>query len=167
MEYAADAEAEKQLSDRKQQMAQFLDEKDLLMFHGIDGFETEKMEITNSKLADAKERRLAAQAAYETMLNTDRSSADTFASLPEIADHAQLKDLRIALTQARRKLYELQRLYGPKHQKVLAAGAEIKAIEAQSEVLFAELKERITKNIRKRGLKSNGIRFYCTNRPVR
>ncbi|CAM3953521.1 Tyrosine-protein kinase wzc [Vibrio aerogenes CECT 7868] len=143
----------KQLTDKKQQLKQFLDDKGLLMFHGIDGLENEKMGLITNKLSDAKERRLAAQAAYETMLNTDSSSVSTFASLPEIADHAQLQDLRAALTQAKRKLYELQRLYGPKHQKVLAASAEIQAIESQSRALFAELKERITKKYQEAKIK--------------
>ncbi|EJX1090262.1 polysaccharide biosynthesis tyrosine autokinase [Vibrio vulnificus] len=139
------AELREQVAAKKKEMERFLDKEGLLTFRGIDGFETEELGITTNKLADAKERRLAAQAQYEIVLNNIDAPLDDIAAIPEISSHPQLQDLRIAMIQAKRKLYDLQNKYGPKHNKVLEAKAQIQAIEGQTKNLLNELKDGLYK----------------------
>ncbi len=70
-------------------------------------------------------------------------SLDNIISLPTISNHAQIQDLRIAMIQAQRSLYELQKSYGPKHAKILEAQAQVKAIQDQMGVVLSELKKGI------------------------
>ncbi|WP_438469151.1 GumC family protein [Vibrio vulnificus] len=139
------AELREQVAAKKKEMEHFLDKEGLLTFRGIDGFETEELGITTNKLADAKERRLAAQAQYEIVLNNIDAPLEDIAAIPEISSHPQLQDLRIALIQAKRKLFDLQNKYGPKHNKVLEAKAQIQAIEGQTKNLLNELKDGLYK----------------------
>ncbi len=141
------AELREQVSAKKKEMERFLDKEGLLTFRGIDGFETEELGITTNKLADAKERRLAAQAQYEIVLNNIDAPLDDIAAIPEISSHPQLQDLRIAMIQAKRKLYDLQNKYGPKHNKVLEAKAQIQAIEGQTKNLLNEVKRWLVQTV--------------------
>ncbi|MHC6529034.1 GumC family protein [Vibrio proteolyticus] len=138
-------ELKAQVDAKKKEMADYLNQQGLLTFRGIDGFETENLGITTNKYADAKERRLAAQADYETMLKIANGPIENLASLPEISGHAQLQDLRIALIQAQRSLSDLSRRYGPKHNKIQEAQAQIDAIKKQTYLLLNELKQGLQK----------------------
>ncbi|MDN3683521.1 hypothetical protein QW180_02620 [Vibrio sinaloensis] len=60
------------------------------------------------------------------------SSLEDVASVPEISNHPQLQDLRNSLVQAKRKLSNLQNKYGPKHNAIIEAKAEIEAVESQT-----------------------------------
>ncbi|ELS8948305.1 GumC family protein [Vibrio fluvialis] len=134
-----------QIAAKKQEMEQFLDKEGLLTFRGIDGYETEELGIVTNKLADAKERRLASQAQYEIVARNLNAPIEDIASMPEVSAHPQMQDLRIALIQAKRNLADLELRYGPKHNKVLEAKAQIHAIEAQTRSLLQELKEGLLK----------------------
>ncbi|MFB9215054.1 GumC family protein [Vibrio sinaloensis] len=138
-------EIRKQVDEKKAQIQKFLKEEGLLTFRGIDGFETEQLSITTSKLADAKERRLDAQAKYEVVMRNMNSSLEDVASVPEISNHPQLQDLRNSLVQAKRKLSNLQNKYGPKHNAIIEAKAEIEAVESQTKVLLDELSSGLKK----------------------
>ncbi|MFA0421832.1 exopolysaccharide transport family protein [Vibrio sp. 10N.222.54.A1] len=129
-----------QISQQKKEIDAFLQSEGLLTFRGVDGFETEELGIITNKLADAKERRLAAQANYELVSQYMKGDTGTLTSLPDFSSHPQLQDLRIALIQAKRKLSDLNRRYGPKHLKVLEANAEIEVIHKQTVRLLDELK---------------------------
>ncbi|MCW8347120.1 exopolysaccharide transport family protein [Vibrio sp. ZSDZ65] len=129
-----------QIRQQKQEIDAFLQSEGLLTFRGVDGFETEELGIITNKLADAKERRLAAQANYELVNKYMKGNTADLTSLPDFSSHPQLQDLRIALIQAKRKLSDLNRRYGPKYIKVLEANAEIEVIQKQTVQLLDELK---------------------------
>lgn len=134
-----------QVTAKKKEMERFLDKNGLLTFRGIDGYETEELGIVTNKLADAKERRLASQAQYEIVARNMDAPIEDIASMPEVSGHPQMQDLRIALIQAKRHLADLGLRYGPKHNKVLEAKAQIQAIEDQTRLLLQELKEGLLK----------------------
>lgn len=138
-------EVRKQVNEKKDEIQNYLQQEGLLTFRGIDGFETEQLSITTNKLADAKERRLDAQAKYEVVMRNMNSSLEDIAAIPEISSHPQLQDLRIALIQARRNLSNLQNKYGPKHNAIIEANAEIEAVKGQTKVLLKELSSGLKK----------------------
>ncbi|MDY0921072.1 GumC family protein [Leclercia sp. CFBP8987] len=129
------------LQQLKQQMIQqktalddYLAKAGLLTFRGVDGFETEQMGIVTNRLANATERRVAAESIY----NEVRSGGGRAISLPSISNHAQIQDLRIALIQANSELSQLEKSYGPQHDKVIQARARISAIQAQTAMTLRE-----------------------------
>lgn len=132
-------ELQKQIAEQKQAIDNYLKNEGLLTFRGVDGFETEQLSIVTNRLADATQRRVAAESQYnEVRQNAGKSLSDVI-SLPAISNHAQIQDLRIALIQAQRSLYELRKSYGPKHTKILEAQAQVQAIQDQTYSVLREL----------------------------
>lgn len=138
-------ELKEKITQQKSDIDSFLKENGLLTYQGIDGFETEQLALVNDRLATAKEKRIAAKASYNTVSEALGFPLDDVATLPSISNHAQLQDLRIALIQAKRNLFDLQEKYGPKHTLIIEAKAQIHAIELQTTSLLKELKTGLYK----------------------
>lgn len=134
-------EVQKEIAKQKTEIDNFLTKEGLLTFRGIDGFETEQLSIVTNRLADATQRRIAAESLYKEISAGEGASLDNVISLPMISNHAQIQDLRIALIQAQRSLYELRKLYGVKHTKIQEAQAQVTAIHDQMGIVLSELKK--------------------------
>ncbi|WP_226066832.1 polysaccharide biosynthesis tyrosine autokinase [Dickeya zeae] len=118
---------------------QFLKREGLLTFRGVDGFETEQLGLVTTKLADATQRRITAETNYNSVRLNAGKPLENIISLPDISTHAQIQDLRIALIQAKRSLYDLRKRYGAKHTRILEAEAQVQAIEEQTRTVLLEL----------------------------
>ncbi|MBX9445919.1 GumC family protein [Dickeya chrysanthemi] len=134
-----------QVVDQQAAIDQFLKREGLLTFRGVDGFETEQLGIVTTKLADATQRRIAAETNYNSVRLNAGKPLENVISLPDISNHAQIQDLRIALIQARRSLYDLRKRYGMKHTKILEAEAQVQAIEEQTRTVLLELESGLNK----------------------
>ncbi|WP_183269654.1 polysaccharide biosynthesis tyrosine autokinase [Buttiauxella sp. A111] len=132
-------ELQKQIAEQKLAIDDYLKNQGLLTFRGVDGFETEQLSIVTNRLADATQRRVAAQSLYNEVRQRPGRSLDNVISLPVISDHAQIQHLRLALIQARSNLYELRKSYGPKHIKIQEAQAQVQAIQDQTNSVLREL----------------------------
>ncbi|WMY76110.1 polysaccharide biosynthesis tyrosine autokinase [Buttiauxella selenatireducens] len=132
-------ELQKQIAEQKLAIDDYLKNQGLLTFRGVDGFETEQLSIVTNRLADATQRRVAAQSLYNEVRQRPGRSLDNVISLPVISDHAQIQHLRLALIQARSHLYELRKSYGPKHIKIQEAQAQVQAIQDQTNSVLREL----------------------------
>ena len=132
-------EIQKSIAKQKEEMDSYLKNSGLLTFRGIDGFETEQLSILTNRLADATQRRVAAESVYNEVNSRGKSSGDII-SLPSVSDHAQIQDLRIALIQAQRTLSELRKVYGPKSANILKAEADVQSIQNQTGRVLGELK---------------------------
>ncbi|MEX9231513.1 GumC family protein [Citrobacter cronae] len=133
-------EIQKSIAKQKEEMDSYLKNAGLLTFRGIDGFETEQLSIVTNRLADATQRRVAAESVYNEV-NSGGRSVESVISLPSVSNHAQIQDLRIALIQAQRTLSELRKVYGPKNPAILKAEADVKSIQSQTVRVLGELKE--------------------------
>jgi len=132
-------ELQKQITEQKLAIDAYLKKEGLLTFRGVDGFETEQLGIVTNRLADATQRRIAAASLYNEVRQNAGKSLENVISLPAISSHAQIQDLRIALIQAKRTLYELRKSYGPKHAKIQEAQAQVQAIQDQTYLVLGEL----------------------------
>lgn len=132
-------EIQKSIAKQKEEMDSYLKNSGLLTFRGIDGFETEQLSIVTNRLADATQRRVAAESVYNEVNSRGKSSGDII-SLPSVSDHAQIQDLGIALIQAQRTLSELRKVYGPKSANILKAEADVQSIQNQTGRVLGELK---------------------------
>lgn len=139
------AELKEKITQQKADIDKFLKDSGLITYQGIDGFETEQLALVNDRLATAKERRITAKASYNTISEALGYSLEDVATLPSISNHAQLQDLRIALIQAKRNLFDLQEKYGQKNPLIIEANAQIHAIELQTTSLLKELKTGLYK----------------------
>ncbi|MGF1805278.1 exopolysaccharide transport family protein [Aliivibrio sifiae] len=139
------AELKEKITQQKSAIDTYLSDNGLLTYQGVDGFETEQLALVNDRLATAKEKRITAKASYNTISEALGYPLEDVATLPSISNHAQLQDLRIALIQAKRSLFDLQKKYGPKNPLILEANAQIEAIKLQTTSLLKELKTGLYK----------------------
>lgn len=131
---------QQQMVVQKAAIDDYLKKENMLTFRGVDGYETEELGIITNRLADATQRRIAAQSQYDEVQKAlAKHSPEDIISLPDFSGHAQIQDLRIALTQTRRNLAELRKRYGPKHDKILEAQAQVGAVNAQIGLVISEL----------------------------
>ena len=129
-----------QMDAQKAEIDAYLKKEGLLTFRGVDGYETEQLGIVTNRLADATQRRIAAQSQYDLVQQAlAKHSLDDIISIPDFSGHAQIQDLRIALTQTTRNLSELRKRYGPRHEKILEAQAEVGAVNRQIGQVLGEL----------------------------
>ncbi|WP_375752415.1 GumC family protein [Vibrio sp. HN007] len=138
-------ELKEQILEKQREIQKLLKEENMLTFNGVDGYETEQLALLTRSYAEAKAKKISAAAEYNEAMTYRGSSLEEIITLPMFADNAQLKDLRSSLTQSKRDLYELEKRYGPKHQKIQQANSQIKAINEQTEQLFEELMETVQK----------------------
>jgi len=131
-------ELQQQIVKQKAALDAYLAKEGLLTFRGVDGFETEQMGIVTNRLADATQRRVAAESLYNEVRQGAGRSGGSVISLPSVSNHAQIQDLRIALIQANSALYELRKSYGPQHEKILQAQERIRAIQDQTGMALRE-----------------------------
>lgn len=89
-------ELQKQIAVQKQAIDEYLNKEGLLTFRGVDGFETEQLGIVTNRLADATQRRVAAESLYNEVRRGAGKSLEDVISLPVISDHAQIQDLSMA-----------------------------------------------------------------------
>ncbi|EKS7793646.1 polysaccharide biosynthesis tyrosine autokinase [Edwardsiella piscicida] len=138
-------EVRAQVDAQKAQIEAYLKQQGILTFRGVDGFQTEELGIVTNRLADATQRRIAAQAQYDEVRQAVAGSLENALSVPAIADHAQIQDLRIALIQTERSLYELRKRYGPDHLQIrqAQAQAQVAAVQSQLHQVLTELVEGI------------------------
>ncbi|WP_231625943.1 GumC family protein [Kluyvera genomosp. 1] len=131
---------QQQMVAQKAAIDDYLKKENMLTFRGVDGYETEELGIITNRLADATQRRIAAQSQYDEVQKAlAKHSPEDIISLPDFSGHAQIQDLRIALIQTRRNLAELRKRYGPKHDKILEAQAQVGAVNAQIGQVLSEL----------------------------
>ncbi|WP_244556469.1 GumC family protein [Enterovibrio nigricans] len=119
-------------------LTDFLRQEGLIELDDID--ELAGTELTNLtiRVSEAKERRVAAEAIY-SLLQSSGSSAASLLSVPEISNHPQVRDVKSAEIDAERKVSELAKRYGPKHDKMIQARAQLDAVRARSRAVIREL----------------------------
>lgn len=94
----------------------------------------ELQELTKSYLA-AKKRRFEAEtvALFVNQSESNNLNFDTLLSLPEISNNESIKTIRKLKIEAEKRVYELSFRYGKKHPKLIAAKAELAAVERNLE----------------------------------
>ncbi|KXF80019.1 GumC family protein [Enterovibrio coralii] len=127
-------------------LTNFLKQEGLIELSDID--ELAGTELTNLtiRVSEAKERRVAAEAIY-SLLQTSGGSPASLLSVPEISNHPQVRDVKSAEIDAERKVSELAKRYGPKHDKMIQARAQLDAVRARARSVIRELARGIEKEM--------------------
>lgn len=135
---------------QKAEIQQLLKTEGLLTFKGIDGFQTEQLDIQMSKVADSQEDTIYSKARYDSINDALKSSSTTniyenIISSQSISQNAQIQDLRNDLINAKTKLAKLQKRYGPKYPEVIEAQSQLSIVNNQIRLVLLELKKGIFK----------------------
>ncbi len=116
---------------------EFLTRENLLDTGNIDDLVNSELSGLTRQLAEARDRRMAAEALIAVA--GSNASLSRLSSLPEINAHPQIRDIRQAQIAAEQKVNELSERYGPKHDKMIQAQAELQAVKSRGYQVVREL----------------------------
>ncbi|MCV6039255.1 hypothetical protein OFP00_39865, partial [Escherichia coli] len=64
---------------------------------------------------------------------------DSLLSIDEFANQAQIRDLKLSEAQAAKNVSELAQRYGPKHDRMVQAKAQLASIQERTQQLIREI----------------------------
>lgn len=114
--------SEKKLSD-------FYEREQVVDLDGVVGLASEELQGLSEQLLQAENRLKQNEIIYEQVQNY-RGDLVELAKLPEVQNHPSIQNVKQSELQAESKVSELSKVYGPKHQKMISAQAELASVQA-------------------------------------
>ncbi|MDD9174985.1 polysaccharide biosynthesis tyrosine autokinase [Aliivibrio sp. S2TY2] len=139
------SELKQNLNNSEQTLLQFLQQQKLIDNSGIEALTSSELSSLTTRIAEATDKRIEAQALYNALNNNKGSSSIGANSL--ISNHPQIRDIRLAESNAEKEVSELSKRYGPKHDKMIQANAQLQSIQSRIKVLTAKLVSGIKKEL--------------------
>ena len=115
-----------ELSERK--LAEFYEREQLVDLDGAAGLAAEELQGLSEQLLVAENRLKQTQIIFEQVQNFNGDPAE-LADMPAVQNHPSIQNVKKAELLAESKVSELSKVYGPKHQKMIAAQAELSSIK--------------------------------------
>ncbi|WP_028023174.1 GumC family protein [Enterovibrio calviensis] len=127
-------------------LTQYLKDEGLIELNNINELAGTELTSLTIRVAEAKERRVAAESLYSLMQGSGAGSA-ALLSVPEISNHPQVRDVKNAEIDAERNVSELSKRYGEKHDKMIQARARLSAVRNRANSVIGELARGIEKEL--------------------
>ncbi|WP_325891528.1 GumC family protein [Grimontia sp. NTOU-MAR1] len=125
-------------------LTNFLKEEQLIELDDIDQLAGSELTNLSIRVNEARERRVAAQSLFDQLKNNASGSLMT---VPEISNHPQVRDVKNAETDAERRVSELAKRYGPKHDKMIQAQAQLDSVRERMYSVINNLAQGIEKEL--------------------
>ncbi|BDU40573.1 GumC family protein [Vibrio nigripulchritudo] len=151
-------ELQLQLQASELKLAQFMEREGLVDAAGIDSLATTELTNLTNQLSEARDRRLAAESLYSVLQKNRDADLSSLYAIKQVSNHPQIRDIRSNEVDAEKRVFELSKRYGPKHDKMIRAQAELKALQNRSTKILKQLVVGIEKELstaleQERGLK--------------
>ncbi|MFH0289420.1 GumC family protein [Vibrio owensii] len=130
---------EERLRASEKALQDFLMQEGLIDINGIDDIYANELEELNRKLNAAVNKRIEAQTLIELLKRKSSQDLDSLLSIDEFANQAQIRDLKLSEAQAAKNVSELSQRYGPKHDRMIQAKAQLASIQARTQRLIREI----------------------------
>ncbi|MDW2311524.1 polysaccharide biosynthesis tyrosine autokinase [Vibrio sp. 1159] len=127
---------EERLRNSEQALQEFLLKEGLIDINGIDEIYANELEELTRKLNIAVNKRIEAQTLIQLLRRKSSQSLDSLLSIDEFANQAQIRDLKLSEAQAAKNLSELAQRYGPKHDRMIQAKAQLAEIQSRTQQLI-------------------------------
>ncbi len=130
---------EERLRNSEQALQEYLLQEGLIDINGIDDIYANELEELSRKLNTAVNKRIEAQTLIELLKSKSSQNLDSLLSIDEFANQAQIRDLKLSEAQAEKSVSELAQRYGPKHDRMIQAQAQLRSIQQRTEQLIREI----------------------------
>ncbi|RJG47907.1 GumC family protein [Motilimonas pumila] len=117
------------LQQSEETLQRFLQDEGLVDIEGVGGLASQELNELTTQLNHARDRRVASES-LNNMLQENSNSVSQLTSIPEITNHPVIRDSKLAVSTAQRKVSDLSKRYGPKHPTMKAANAELRNARA-------------------------------------
>ncbi|WP_159650859.1 GumC family protein [Vibrio atypicus] len=141
------AELKQQLDESEQALLRFLQQQELIDDSGIIALTSSELSNLTDRIAKATDKRIETQALYNALKSNAATDVTTLASMSLISNHPQIRDIRLAESNAEKEVSELSKRYGPKHDKMIQANAQLKSIQKRATKVVNKLINGIEKEL--------------------
>ena len=139
-------ELKEKLNKSEVALIHFLKTEGLIELEDIDELAGKELTHLTIRLSEARDRRVEAESLF-SLLRSSWEGKSTLLSVPEISNHPQVRDVKNAEIDAERKVSELAKRYGPKHDKMIQAIAQRDAVNARTDTVINNLARGIKKEL--------------------
>ncbi|UJF17130.1 polysaccharide biosynthesis tyrosine autokinase [Vibrio sp. SS-MA-C1-2] len=136
-----------QLKRSQAELSFFLKKENLTEDNGIESLANNQLNDLTSRLSDATSARIEAEAIANELNSMTRNNDIDLSALTSISNNDQIRSLNNAKINAERRVAELKKRYGPKHDEMIAAEAELDSIEQQERATIVKLSAGINKQL--------------------
>ncbi|RTZ17431.1 polysaccharide biosynthesis tyrosine autokinase [Vibrio aquaticus] len=139
------AELKQKLDNSEEALLSFLQQQELIDDSGISALTSSELSNLTLRISKAAEKRIETQALYNALqINSDTT---TLASMSLVSNHPQVRDIRLAESNAEKQVSELAKRYGPKHDKMIQAQAQLLAIQKRANTIVQKITNGIEKEL--------------------
>lgn len=132
-------ELKQNLNNSEQALLQFLQQQKLIDNSGISALTSSELSSLTNRIAEAADKRIEAQALYNALKGNNNGNLDSLGANSLISNHPQIRDIRLAESNAEKEVSELSKRYGPKHDKMIQAKAQLQSIHTRIKKLTSKL----------------------------
>lgn len=115
-----------EISERK--LAEFYEREQLVDLDGVVGLASEELQGLSEQLLKAENRLKQTEIIYNQVQGFNGDPAE-LADIPAVQSHPSVQNVKEAELEAQSSVSELAEVYGPKHQKMISAKAELASIK--------------------------------------
>ena len=115
-----------EVSERK--LADFYEREQVVDLDGVVGLASEELQGLSEQLLEAENRLKQTQIIFEQVQDFNGDPAE-LADMPAVQNHPSVQNVKEAELLAESNVSELSKIYGPKHQKMISAQAELASIK--------------------------------------
>nr|WP_241033756.1 polysaccharide biosynthesis tyrosine autokinase [Vibrio maerlii] len=141
------AKMKQQLNDSEQRLQDYLQQEGLVDLNGIDDIYAGEIEDLSRKISEIRNRRIEAETRVSLLRKKASQDLDSLLSMDEFANQAQIRDLKLAEIDAEKLVSELSQRYGPKHDKMIQANAQLEAIRTKAKSRIRDLSSSMQQDL--------------------
>ncbi|OLQ92144.1 ATPase [Vibrio panuliri] len=141
------ATLKQQLDASEQALLDFLKRQELIDNSGISALTSSELSNLTERLANATDKRIETQSLYNALRSNPNADVSSLSSISQISNHPQIRDIRLAESNAEKQVSELSKRYGPKHDKMIQANAQLQSIQLRASKLIQKLINGIEKEL--------------------
>jgi capsular exopolysaccharide synthesis family protein len=117
------------LNQSEAKLEQFKIENGLIDIEGVTALDAKELERLSDEITVARSRLAQADSFMAVVKRYGATDISRLESLPEVTAHQSVQNVKREVVLVERKVSELQQVYGPKHPKMIAAQAELSAVQ--------------------------------------
>lgn len=133
------AELEEQLNTSETKLAEFMNQEQLIDDEGIDTLAKNELNNLSKQLSDVRDRRVAAEALHTALQKNKNANLGDLFAMNQVSNHPQIRDVRRSIIDAEKALFEMSKRYGPKHDKMIRAKAQLRSLQNRSYKILKEM----------------------------
>jgi capsular exopolysaccharide synthesis family protein len=136
------------LESSEQALIDFLQQQKLIDNSGIEALTNNELTNLTNQMTSATQNRVQAQSLYNALKDNQGGDLSRLTTIPEINNHPQIREVRSAESEAERNLAQLSKRYGPKHDKMIQAQAQLASAKQRSHSVISKVLQGLESDLR-------------------